>query len=186
MDLFARSGHCLAALATALAALGTALHLSVRILVRLAQFGARHAYLGALGAHVRVVGRAPRHEVGAHRANLRAVQQRHQVLRLRVTCARVQDGLRTNLMAVQTRFDAVFHCLARLILLHDLPPLRGWKIGAICVLSLVLLFLIHDIGVDPFGSLVLGEPLIKLLDLFLLCLDDPLSNRLHFGILAVF
>lgn len=104
--------HLLAAACTCTASLGAALHLPVRVGMGLAQLRAHVANLGTLGADVRVVRRTARHEIGTDRAHLCAIEQRNQVLGLRMVTVAVQNVrgcLRADTVTLQTMGDAFLH-----------------------------------------------------------------------------
>lgn len=82
--------------------------------MRVAKRCAGVADLGTLGAQMAVMRRAPRHEVGAHRTDLRAIQQRDQVLRFRVRALavkHVRSRFGADTVTLQARGDALVHLL---------------------------------------------------------------------------
>jgi len=104
--------HCRAARGTATTRFSATPHLPVRVDVLLAKRSAGIADLGALWADVREMWRPTRHEIGAQRAHLRAVQQSDQVLRFGVvTAAMKKMGNRPGAdpVALQAVADALLH-----------------------------------------------------------------------------
>jgi hypothetical protein len=77
-----------------------------------AQRGTRTADFGAFLGKMHVVRRTARHEVGMDQADLRAVKQRNQMLRLAMYMFTMQDmrrGLGTETVTCQTVINALFH-----------------------------------------------------------------------------
>jgi hypothetical protein len=104
--------HGGATFGAAAAGFGATPHLPVRVDVLFAKRSAGIADLGAFGANVHVMRRPTCHEIGTERAHLRAVQQRDQVLGLRVVLAAVKkmgNRLRADPVALQTVADALLH-----------------------------------------------------------------------------
>lgn len=94
------------------ACLGGRLHLTIKILMRLAELGAGAADFGTFATQMFVVRRLPGHEVGCRDANLGTVQKGYKVVLLGMLGAPVQNvgnRLRAGAVTIQAILNARRH-----------------------------------------------------------------------------
>lgn len=120
-----RRAHLSAAFGTAPADFRALSHLTIGVLMGFAQRCTGFAYFRTLAAKVRMVRGATTHEIGRDGAELCTVEQRNQMLSLRMAPAAMQhmrDRFGADLVAVEAGLEAIRNCTVHLF--HVISPER--------------------------------------------------------------